>query len=486
MLPTSREHRIRTGEPDYDSIINGCIDTIRCCPEEDQVTRSTLGQEDLMILIRLIDKGKEKLCELFPRFPELPSELRQKIWMMSVDPTTATSELSAYQGTVSNAVTLCRYSGPIVTGHRSLWLGSRDHYKRIRLFEINRESRDLAFIHWGSPRPSTREDLSPYLFNPHKDTLGVRLGKSPRPRQETDSSNAMYETSLWEPMSDGYRDFIVPAPTNLLSRIYRIELQLDRVEDMRPHGHDWTSPGAKNPLTFLFQFPNLRHLTFVFRRPQLAEIPQSDGKTVIHGKHIVSVTEAVQSYNYYHLDTIQCLHSFLCLFRHPITRDKAKIAFRNLRTIGITANLNPMRDELYWYPERPEPRVAMVPKGISPLACVDDNTLEVVSRRPAPGPHQSLHEYNFGVQSMPHDGGHIPNLLTTESLAEMMVPQPYPFPALHQSGNGSGTVMAVNGSTTSEYTPSPLYGGLLDTTSHLPDEDNWSTSGNAGNWAMGP
>ncbi|KAK3950155.1 hypothetical protein QBC32DRAFT_21325 [Pseudoneurospora amorphoporcata] len=427
MPPTSREHRIHKDEPDYSSIIDGCIDTIRCCPEEEQVTHSTVRQEDLMILSRLFDptnstgKGKEKLYELFPRFPELPSELREKIWMMSVDPTTATSKLSAYQGTVSNAVTLCRYGGPIVREHRSLWLGTRDDYKRIRLFEINRESRDLAFIHWGSPRPSTREDLAPYLFNPHKDTLGVRLDKSPRPRQETDSSNAMYETSLWEPMSDGYRDFTVPAPTNLLSRIYRIELQLDRVEDMRPHGHDWTSPGAKNPLTFLFQFPNLRHLTFVFRRPQLAEIPQRDGKTVIHGKHIMPVTEAVQSYNYYHLDTIQCLHSFLRLFRDPITRDRAKTAFRNLRTIGITANLKPIRDELYWYPERPEPRVAMVPKSISPLAWVDDNT--------------------------------------------------------YQSGNG----LAVNGSTTSEYTPSPLYEGLLDTTSHLPDEDNWSTSGNSGN-----
>lgn len=405
-------------------------------------------------------KGEEELSKQFSRFQELPAEVRQKIWMMSIDPITLFSDISAYQGTVSNAVTLRKYGGPIEREQRTLWLGTRQHYELIRLFQINKETRHLAFMHWGSPRPLSADESAPYLFNPHRDTLGVHLDNWARAIQETDSSSAWYETYVRDPDFRVWHEAIAPAPIFLLSRIHRIELQLDRVEDMRTNGYDWTSSGARNPLTFLFHFPNLRHLVFAFRRPQLSEIPEEGGRTVVCGNHVVPITEAVQSHDYYHLETIQCLHSFLGLFRHPSTRDRARATFRNIRTIGITVNLKPALQEIYWFPYGPTTRVAMVPKGMSPLDCVDDNSLQEASRPPvSPSPAPPLAHFSH-VQSWDDWVQDITVAPAAAQLAEIFAinPQQPPLELNQSGGDASSTAVAVDGSAMSGSFAHPMFG----------------------------
>ncbi|KAK3356065.1 hypothetical protein B0H65DRAFT_66927 [Neurospora tetraspora] len=454
MPPTSLEHRILTDRPDHKGIINDCIDLVRCRPEESQAGQSvpSLTASNVRWLNRTNrpsgtanSTGKGKLYERFCRFEMLPKELRIMIWKMSVDPVMVIGYLSAHEGLVSNSVTLSNYEGPlqtIVPAHYTL-LGTRDHYKRIRLFEINRESRELAFKYWGSPLPSSPGKLPTYLFNPHTDTLAVRLSLLPR---ETDSSDAMYDSSPWQ--GSGFPTFTVPTPTALLSRVHRIELQLDRVENLRPGGYDWTSPGATNPFAFLFHFPNLRHLTFVFRRPQLIDIPQtSNGRTVIDGgNQLVPVTEAVGSYDYYHFETIQCLHSFLRLARSPETRDRAKTTLRNLRTIGVNANPRSLRLDPYWFPEQPYARVAKFPKGVPPLTCVDNrHSLDVVSPVDPGTPAQPmLHQW------FPWDEGGLAFAEFINDFNFQLAGEPgvvTPLPEFEDQGNDSSTVMSVAGST---------------------------------------
>lgn len=317
-----------------------------------------------------------KLHERFSLFVMLPAELRQKIWKMSVDPVLVTGYLTAPRGLISNSVVLSNYTGP---GNRS-FLGTRDHYQEIRLYKINRESRELAFAYWGSPLPSSKGELPAYLFNSHTDTLAIQLSYSHISRNRTARSNVIFQSSPWQGI--GRPSVAALAPTAMLGRIHRIELQLDRVEDLQPGGYDWTSPGATNPFTFLFHFPNLRHLSFVFRRPRPIDIPQtSEGITLISVNRVLPVTEAVKLYDYLHLETIQCLHSFVRLFQNPSTRDEAKTALRNLRTISITVNPMSLRFDPYWLPNRHmHARIAMIPKGASPLACANGNNgLKVVN-----------------------------------------------------------------------------------------------------------
>ncbi|EGO51844.1 hypothetical protein NEUTE1DRAFT_125484 [Neurospora tetrasperma FGSC 2508] len=362
MTPKSVLYRLLTDEPDYEGIVNNFIDHVRCRPEESQATANSVRNG--------------KLHERFSLFVMLPAELRQKIWKMSVDPVLVTGYLTAPRGLISNSVVLSNYTGP---GNRS-FLGTRDHYQEIRLFQINRESRELAFAYWGSPLPSSKGELPAYLFNTHTDTLAIQLSYSHLSRNRTARSNVIYESSPWQGI--GRPEVAAQAPTAMLSRIHRIELQLDRVEDLQPGGYDWTRPGATNPFTFLFHFRNLRHLSFVFRRPRLIDIPQTtEGITVINVNRVLPVTEAVKLYDYYHLETIQCLHSFVRLFQNPSTQDEAKTALRNLRTISITANPMSLRLDPYWLPNRHmHARIAKIPKGASPLACANDNnSLEVVS-----------------------------------------------------------------------------------------------------------
>ncbi|KAJ4400981.1 hypothetical protein N0V85_005620 [Neurospora sp. IMI 360204] len=463
MPPTSLEYRMLTDRPDYKGIINDCIDLVRCHPEESQARGQSvpfLTASNVGWLNRTNrpsgtanSTGKGKLYERFYRFEMLPKELRIMIWKMSVDPVMVIGYLSAHEGLVSNSVTLSNYEEPlqtIVSAHYTL-LGTRDHYKRIRLFEINRESRALAFKYWGSPLPSSPGKLPTYLFNPYMDTLAVRLSLSPHPHNETDSSDVMYDSSLWQ--GSGFPTLIVPAPTALLSRIHRIELQLDRVENLRPGGYDWTSPGATNPFTFLFHFPNLRHLTFVFRRPQLVDIPQtSNRRTVIDGnQQLVPVTEAVSSYDYYHLETIQCLHSFLRLSRSPETRDKAKTMLRNLRTIGVNANPRSLRLDPYWFPNPPSARVAKVPKGVSPLTCADNNSLDVVVSPVDPGTPPAQQPMMHPNWSFPGDEDSMSlvwTVFTTEGMNfQLTGPGDVPHLPEFEDQDGSSTVMAVDGST---------------------------------------
>lgn len=308
--------------------------------------------------------------------------------MMSVDPVTVSTDLSTFSGVVTNVVMISSYGGQIKEKSCSLVLGRGVHYKQIPLYKINQETRRLALLYWGIPRPSSVGDHPPYLFNPHTDTLGVRLTYGTRAIREIGNSHALYEIS--PNVRNGiYQHGVflhVPAPTTLLSRVHQIELQLDRVQDITPKGYNWTSSGAKNPMAFLFHFPNLRHLTFTFRRPERREIPERDGRTVICGDHVVPITEAVHSFDYYHLETIQCLHAFLRLFRDRSTRGRAKVAFKNLRTITITANLKPIFDELFWFPRLPKTRVATVPKGMSPLDGIDHRAFNEASKPPRPPP----------------------------------------------------------------------------------------------------
>ncbi|KAK3497897.1 uncharacterized protein B0T23DRAFT_96258 [Neurospora hispaniola] len=389
MTPKSVLYRLITDEPDYEGIVNNFIDHVRCRPEESQARGQSVPSltplpdfEWLSLnhtnqpssLAHSVRDGK--LRERFSLFPMLPAELRQKIWKMSVDPVLVTGYLTAPRGLISNFVFLSNYNGP---GNR-LFLGTRDHYRGIRLFQINRESRELAFVYWGSPLPSSQRELPTYLFNSYTDTMAIQLSYSHRSRNRNSRSEIIYESSPWQGI--GRPNVASLAPTAMLSRIHRIQLQLDRVEDLQPGGYDWTSPGATNPFTFLFHFPNLRHLSFVFRRPRLIDIPQTtEGITVISENCVLPVTEAVKLYDYYHLETIQCLHSFVRLFQDRSTQDEVKTALRNLRTISITANPMSLRLDPYWLPNRHmHARIAKIPKGVSPLACANDNnSLEVVS-----------------------------------------------------------------------------------------------------------